>query len=349
MEYGYSCMGYEIAGGLGIKMADPSREVYVMVGDGSFLMMSSEIATSDSGRLQAQYRGARQPRIFEHRRALASHRLAGASAPTTAAERERPVGRRVRSGGFRRPLRRPGRAARYAPPLARSWSRRSRPCAATTAPPPWSSKWTKSSACPDTNPGGMCRSPKSPAQESVRQARAQYEQDVKRERRHEIAAGTIVAECEKEAYGHSPGWQRSLFMGNSGVRRSQGRTDSDSPACWMNWRQPDTREPNWAIGATCPPIPAVLRGELQSRGLVMLGAFVPVALKDPAAHAAGVEDALRRPACWRRSPPIPSLSSCWRTTTAPWRSVPATQDGSRAAMGLNARGVEHLRRLAPIS
>src|SRR5205085_590946 len=46
LEYGYSCMGYEIAGGLGVKMADPSREVYVMLGDGSFLMMSSEIATS---------------------------------------------------------------------------------------------------------------------------------------------------------------------------------------------------------------------------------------------------------------------------------------------------------------
>ncbi|HTX39801.1 MAG TPA: thiamine pyrophosphate-dependent enzyme, partial [Bryobacteraceae bacterium] len=46
MEYGNSCMGYEIAGGLGVKMADPSREVYVMVGDGSFLMMSSEIVTS---------------------------------------------------------------------------------------------------------------------------------------------------------------------------------------------------------------------------------------------------------------------------------------------------------------
>ena len=46
LEYGYSCMGYEIAGGLGVKMADPIREVYVMVGDGSFLMMSSEIVTS---------------------------------------------------------------------------------------------------------------------------------------------------------------------------------------------------------------------------------------------------------------------------------------------------------------
>jgi 3D-(3,5/4)-trihydroxycyclohexane-1,2-dione acylhydrolase (decyclizing) len=46
VEYGYSTMGYEIAGGLGVKMADPSREVYVMVGDGSYLMMSSEIVTS---------------------------------------------------------------------------------------------------------------------------------------------------------------------------------------------------------------------------------------------------------------------------------------------------------------
>lgn len=46
MEYGYSCMGYEIAGGLGVKMADPSREVIVMVGDGSYLMMNSELATS---------------------------------------------------------------------------------------------------------------------------------------------------------------------------------------------------------------------------------------------------------------------------------------------------------------
>jgi 3D-(3,5/4)-trihydroxycyclohexane-1,2-dione acylhydrolase (decyclizing) len=46
VEYGYSCMGYEVAGGLGVKMADPAREVYVMVGDGSYLMMSSEIVTS---------------------------------------------------------------------------------------------------------------------------------------------------------------------------------------------------------------------------------------------------------------------------------------------------------------
>jgi 3D-(3,5/4)-trihydroxycyclohexane-1,2-dione acylhydrolase (decyclizing) len=46
VEYGYSTMGYEIAGGLGVKMADPTREVYVMVGDGSFLMMAQELVTS---------------------------------------------------------------------------------------------------------------------------------------------------------------------------------------------------------------------------------------------------------------------------------------------------------------
>jgi 3D-(3,5/4)-trihydroxycyclohexane-1,2-dione acylhydrolase (decyclizing) len=46
LEYGNSCMGYEVAGGLGIKMAAPEREVYVMVGDGSWLMMSSELVTA---------------------------------------------------------------------------------------------------------------------------------------------------------------------------------------------------------------------------------------------------------------------------------------------------------------
>ena len=46
VEYGYSCMGYEIAGGLGVKLAKPERDVVVLVGDGSYLMLNSEIATS---------------------------------------------------------------------------------------------------------------------------------------------------------------------------------------------------------------------------------------------------------------------------------------------------------------
>ena len=48
VEYGYSCMGYEIAGGLGAKMAAPDREVFVLVGDGSYLMMATEIVTAVS-------------------------------------------------------------------------------------------------------------------------------------------------------------------------------------------------------------------------------------------------------------------------------------------------------------
>lgn len=52
VEYGYSTMGYEIAGGLGVKLADPEREVYVLVGDGSFLMMAQELVTSIQERLK---------------------------------------------------------------------------------------------------------------------------------------------------------------------------------------------------------------------------------------------------------------------------------------------------------
>ena len=46
VEYGYSCMGYEVAGGLGVRMACPDRDVFVMVGDGSYLMMATELATA---------------------------------------------------------------------------------------------------------------------------------------------------------------------------------------------------------------------------------------------------------------------------------------------------------------
>ena len=46
VEYGYSCMGYEVAGGLGVRLASPDRDVFVMVGDGSYLMMATELATA---------------------------------------------------------------------------------------------------------------------------------------------------------------------------------------------------------------------------------------------------------------------------------------------------------------
>ncbi len=46
VEYGYSCMGYEVAGGIGVRMASPDRDVFVMVGDGSYLMMATELVTA---------------------------------------------------------------------------------------------------------------------------------------------------------------------------------------------------------------------------------------------------------------------------------------------------------------
>jgi 3D-(3,5/4)-trihydroxycyclohexane-1,2-dione acylhydrolase (decyclizing) len=52
VEYGYSCMGYEIAGGLGVKLAAPEREVYVLVGDGSYLMLPGELVTAVQERLK---------------------------------------------------------------------------------------------------------------------------------------------------------------------------------------------------------------------------------------------------------------------------------------------------------
>jgi 3D-(3,5/4)-trihydroxycyclohexane-1,2-dione acylhydrolase (decyclizing) len=51
VEYGYSCMGYEIPGGMGIKLAAPDREVYVMVGDGSYLMLPGDLATAVAERI----------------------------------------------------------------------------------------------------------------------------------------------------------------------------------------------------------------------------------------------------------------------------------------------------------
>jgi 3D-(3,5/4)-trihydroxycyclohexane-1,2-dione acylhydrolase (decyclizing) len=52
VEYGYSCMGYEIAGGMGVRMAAPDRDVYVMVGDGSYLMMATELVTAVQERIK---------------------------------------------------------------------------------------------------------------------------------------------------------------------------------------------------------------------------------------------------------------------------------------------------------
>jgi 3D-(3,5/4)-trihydroxycyclohexane-1,2-dione acylhydrolase (decyclizing) len=52
VEYGYSCMGYEIPGGMGVKLAAPDRQVFVLVGDGSYLMLPGELVTAVAERIQ---------------------------------------------------------------------------------------------------------------------------------------------------------------------------------------------------------------------------------------------------------------------------------------------------------
>ena len=69
-------MGYEIAGGLGVRLAAPDREVFVMVGDGSYLMMAQELVTAVAGADQAHRRARPEPRLRVDRRAVRVGRLA---------------------------------------------------------------------------------------------------------------------------------------------------------------------------------------------------------------------------------------------------------------------------------
>ena len=106
VEYGYSCMGYEIAGGLGVKMAAPEREVYVMCGDGSYLMMNSEIVTSIQEGLKLTIVLVDNSGLLLHRGALALRRLGRLrdALPLPQGRLYRP---RFGGGARQRPARRP--------------------------------------------------------------------------------------------------------------------------------------------------------------------------------------------------------------------------------------------------
>jgi 3D-(3,5/4)-trihydroxycyclohexane-1,2-dione acylhydrolase (decyclizing) len=188
MEYGYSCMGYEIAGGLGIKMADPSREVYVMVGDGSFLMMASEIATS----VQEGYKlnlvvvdnhgyssiGGLSQAIgskgfgTNYRRRTESGQLDGDYVPVDFASLCSGLGARTVRATTRQELEQALEAMRgddRTTAVVIEVDKEQRV-------PGYESWW-------DVPVAEVSES------EAVRRVRAQYEEDVKHERRHEIAAG----------------------------------------------------------------------------------------------------------------------------------------------------------------
>ena len=153
VEYGYSCMGYEIAGGLGVKLAAPDREVYVLVGDGSYLMMATELVTAVAEGIKLIVVLVQNHGFALHRRAVRVARLAAVRHPLPlprpghrAARRRRAAGRPgrqrgeprrrraedgdgqgVRRGRSSRPGRRtgPGRAHRDRPagpvPSCESW------------------------------------------------------------------------------------------------------------------------------------------------------------------------------------------------------------------------------------
>ena len=165
VEYGFSCMGYEIAGGLGVKMAAPDREVFVMVGDGSYLMMAQEIVTAVQEGIKLVvvlvqnhgYRLDRQPvrvarlATLRHALSLSHRRRRGGGRLDGDRSSDRP--RRQR----REPRRR--RAARRT---------RSRSCAKAllprhvprTAPPSSTSRPTRWSRLRTARAGGTSPSPK---------------------------------------------------------------------------------------------------------------------------------------------------------------------------------------------
>lgn len=126
VEYGYSCMGYEIAAGLGAKLADPSREVFVLVGDGSYLMLAQELVTAVQEGLKVNVLlvenhgfasiGALSEAVGVQRfgtdyryRSPASHRLDGALLPVDLAANAASLGTKVLrasdSAGLRQALR----------------------------------------------------------------------------------------------------------------------------------------------------------------------------------------------------------------------------------------------------
>ncbi len=125
MEYGYSTMGYEIAGGLGVAMAEPERRVYVMVGDGSYLMLANEIADGLPGRRLADHRAPRQPRLPLHPQPLDGAVAAPTPSTTSAsATRDRHVHRRGAAHRLRRQRGQPRGAGPDRRRRRPGWSRR---------------------------------------------------------------------------------------------------------------------------------------------------------------------------------------------------------------------------------
>ena len=181
-------MGYEIAGGLGVKMAAPDREVFVLVGDGSYLMMAQELVTAVAEDDQADGRPRPEPRLPVDRRAVGVASARSASARSTATAARTSVAARSTS---------PPTPPASAPTSARS--RRSRTSRPRCARPPRRRARPSSQIDdrPDASPrptprrGGTCPSPRSPSW-SPRAPRASSTSSDKRTQKQYLSPGERV-------------------------------------------------------------------------------------------------------------------------------------------------------------
>ena len=175
-------MGYEIPGGMGVKLAAPDREVFVMVGDGSYLMLPGELSTAVAEGIKlvvvlVENHGyasigalSRSVGVGRLRHALPRRAANGARSPR---RRRRGARRRAAAGRPRRERREPRRARAARAARSTSCARRSPRRASTAAGrSSCTSRSTATPACRATSAGGTCRSPRSAATTAVRAARA---------------------------------------------------------------------------------------------------------------------------------------------------------------------------------
>ena len=178
VEYGYSCMGYEIPGGMGVKLAAPEREVFVMIGDGSYLMLPGELATAVAS-------GIKLVVVLVDNHGYASIGALSRSVGDPVRHqirrrRRRPSTRRranAESLGARVVARASAHDSRSSAPR---WRKPRRPTGRSSC----TSRSTATPACRATRAGGTCRSPRSPPRPSVQEAREEYERARRAQRQY---------------------------------------------------------------------------------------------------------------------------------------------------------------------
>ena len=290
LEYGYSCMGYEIPGALGVKMADPSREVYVIVGDGTYLMMPSEIATS----VQEGYKliivlidnhgfgsiGSLSRTVgsggfgTRYRYRSESGQLDGDVLKVDFAANARSLGAAVFSAHIDcRTAHRPGR----------SQGRRPHRCGGGGDRPRGGRTGVRIVV---GRAGGRGLGERDGARRRVSSTRnSAATSGTFSERLTQPGGGGTTMSTIR--VGNAPcSWGSLEFAEVSGGSAPYRQVLDEIAAAGYS----GTELGDWGF---MPTEPERLRAELSARGLDMLGAFVPVALSDPAAHAGGVETALR--------------------------------------------------------